>query len=89
MLTYDFLNEASTKLAKFHSIKYEIPSIKFKTHHERVFLQLGPQFQGKFLSFNFSIKNFNKILTKFIGMMLSIDKEIEKIDEYPYNEFPR
>lgn len=68
MLTYDFMNEAASKLAKFHSIKYDIPSIPFKTHHDRVFMQLGPHFQG---------------------MMMAIDKEIEKIDEYPYNEFPR
>ena len=36
MLTNDFLNEMATKLAKFHSIKFEIPSIKFETHFHRI-----------------------------------------------------
>ena len=36
MLTNDFLNEMATKLAKFHSIKYEIPDVKFKTYFERM-----------------------------------------------------
>ena len=42
MLTNDFLNEMATKLAKFHSIKYEIPDAKFKTHFDRMANQFGP-----------------------------------------------
>lgn len=34
MLTYDFLNEIAPKLARFHCIKFDMPEIKFKTHHE-------------------------------------------------------
>lgn len=47
MLTHDFLNEAATKMAKFHSIKYEVPGIPFKTHYDRVYDQMGVAFAGK------------------------------------------
>ena len=47
MLSNDFLNEASTKLACLHSIKYEVPGIKFKTQLERVEIQFGQSFKGK------------------------------------------
>ena len=46
MLTEDFLNEAATKLARFHSIKYEIPDLPFKTYQDRMEQQFGPSFQG-------------------------------------------
>lgn len=35
MLTNDFLNEMTTKLARFHSIKFDLPDIKFETHYQR------------------------------------------------------
>ena len=46
MLTNDFLNEAATKMAKFHSIKFEVPGIPFKTHYDRVYDQMGQAFAG-------------------------------------------
>ena len=36
MLTRDFETEMATKLAKFHSIQFDMPNIKFKTHFERM-----------------------------------------------------
>lgn len=36
MLTNDFETEMATKLAKFHSIQFDIPNIKFQTHFERM-----------------------------------------------------
>ena len=48
MLTEDFLNEAATKLARFHSIKYEIPDLPFKTHLERSENNSRLMFHGKF-----------------------------------------
>ena len=45
MLTNDFLNEIATKLAKFHSIKYEIPDAKFKTHFEKMDTQFRPMIE--------------------------------------------
>lgn len=47
MLTEEFLNEMAVKLAAFHSIKYELPGVEFKTHYDRVMLQVGPAFKGK------------------------------------------
>ena len=47
MLTNEFLNEAARKIARFHSIKYEVPGIKFKTNLERQELQFRPPFKGK------------------------------------------
>lgn len=49
MLTNDFLEEAAAKMAKFHSIKFEVPGIPFKTHYDRVFDQMGQAFTGKLL----------------------------------------
>lgn len=33
-------------LAQFHSIKYDVPGIEFKTHYDRVMGQVGPAFQA-------------------------------------------
>ena len=44
MLTEDFLEEAATKLARFHSIQYEVPGLNFRTHQDRIENQFGPSF---------------------------------------------
>ena len=48
MLTTDFLNEAATKLAKFHAIDYEVPDAKFPNHYVRTEQAMRPAFQSKF-----------------------------------------
>lgn len=42
MLTDEFLNEMSLKLARLHSLKIEQPDIGFKTHFERGQTHTGP-----------------------------------------------
>lgn len=42
MLTEEFLQEISIKLAKIHSLKVDQPDIGFKTHFERIEMQTGP-----------------------------------------------
>ena len=36
MLTSDFETEMATKLAEFHSIKFDMPTVGFETHFERM-----------------------------------------------------
>ena len=36
MLSDDYLDEAASKFARFHSIKYEFPDLPYKARHERV-----------------------------------------------------
>ena len=42
MLTDEFLNEITIKLAKLHSIKIETPEIKYITHFERFRAEIDP-----------------------------------------------
>lgn len=49
MLTKDFETEMAAKLARFHSIKYEVPGTQYRTHLERLEQQFGPPFRGNLI----------------------------------------
>lgn len=59
MLSEEYLQEAASKFARFHSIKYEIPNLKFKTRYDRTSDELREIYYGKqSLVSNFKERNF-------------------------------
>lgn len=96
MLTNDFLNEASSKLAKFHSIDWEVPDAKFPNHYERMENGMRQAFQGNPARFTLKSSTPISLMTKnvfhsfkFPVNFEEMDKQIMAIDEAPYTEVPR
>ena len=47
MLSEEYLEEAAGKFAKFHSIKYQIPNLQFKTRYDRTTDEIRANYYGK------------------------------------------
>lgn len=48
MNSEEYLQEAASKLARFHSIKYEIPNLQFKTRYDRTSDELREAYFGEY-----------------------------------------
>lgn len=87
MLSEDYLQEAASKFARFHSIKYEIPNLNFKALYDRTSCELMEIYYGRKFG-----RRFKKLFTKFLSFpenLLKIGEQIASIKEGPYLEMPK
>lgn len=90
ILSEEFKNEMSIKLAKFHSLQIEQPDVKFKTHLERLRTQFEPMIRAMAGMADQAISQIDvppyKDFPKFSGLGEEAGRILEKLNEIGLNE---